>query len=88
MVFSEDVKRVFKDRAQAACGCEVTLSGGHLVVSGHKGLAALSPEEVVVRLKKGVLKVTGASLSVLRASPFEIYLSGVVRSLEFPEVDA
>ena len=86
MVFSEDIKRVFKDKAQAAHGCEVTLSGGQLVVSGHKGLAALSSEEVVVRLKRGVLRVTGASLSVVRASPSEVYVSGAFRCLEFPEV--
>lgn len=84
MQFVQDVKRVFGEKSQFLDGCEVTLYGtSALVVSGHKGLSALSSEQVVVRVKKGALVIVGSDLAVVKASPEEIYVSGVIRALSF-----
>lgn len=86
MIYAEDVKKIFKQKTELFGGAEISVFDSEaLVVSGHKGLLSLSSEEVVVRLKTGCLRVLGGGLSVLKASPSEIYLSGAIRALEFPE---
>lgn len=86
MIYAEDVKKIFKQKAEFLGGTEIALLGpGSLVVSGHKGLLCLCSEEVTIRRKKGYLRVLGNGLSVLKASPSEIYVSGAIRTLEFSE---
>ena len=84
MAFSEDVKKLFH-REEGRRGSEVCLIDRSLVViSGHKGLLSLSPEEIAVRLPSERLLITGEDLSARRASPTEIYVTGRIRSLSFP----
>ena len=83
MVYSEDVKRIFRERGEELVGCEVSLLGNTaLVISGHRGLCSLSPEEIVVRRKRYTLRVTGSDLRLEKASPAELYVSGVIRAIE------
>ena len=85
MVFGEDLQRVFGRAKQSFGATEVSVFGiAALVVSGHKGLVSISEEEIVVRLKEGVLKVTGCSLSVKKASPNEIFIIGRIGAVEYP----
>ena len=80
MAFCEDVKRIFGEDF----GYEVSLFGfSGAVVSGHKGLSSISAEEVVVRLKKGGVRIAGECLCVKKASPTEVYVTGRVRAVEF-----
>lgn len=85
MAYSEDIKRVFQGGAGLGGGSEIYLLDRSVVVlSGHKGLLSLSPEEVVVRLKEGVVVLSGEELRVQKISPTEVYLQGRVLSLSFP----
>ncbi|HAE89317.1 MAG TPA: hypothetical protein DCG79_05605 [Clostridiales bacterium] len=79
MAFCEDVKRIFGEDF----GAEVLLGFSGAVVSGHKGLSLISDEEVVVRLKKGGVRIAGECLCVKKASPTEIFVAGRVRAVEF-----
>lgn len=54
------------------------------MISGHKGLAFLSPSEITVRLADGRVTLLGESLRVLKASPSEIYIGGRIRSVLYP----
>ena len=84
MAYLEDIKRIFG--SERAGECEVLLSGRSvLVISGHKGLSSLSDEEIVVRTKKASLRISGADLRLVQASPAEVYIAGKIRSVEYVE---
>ena len=84
MAYPEDIKRIFGEKAEKFGGCEISLLGtSALVVSGHKGLAFLSPVEIVVRRKKGTVRIVGCDLRLDKASPLELYISGVIRAVEY-----
>ena len=86
MAFSEDAKRVFKGKGELIGSSEVSVYGlSRVVVAGHKGLRSVGPEEIVVRLREGNLRVTGDGLRVDKASPSEIFLEGRISALVFPE---
>ena len=82
MAYSEDIKSVFKEDGLSPV--EVSLYGSRaLVISGHKGLSSISEEEIVVRRKRGSIRVCGSDLKVEKASPDELFLSGEIRVVEF-----
>jgi len=88
MVYVEDIKRIFGEKAEKIGACEVALFGtSALVVSGHKGISAVSPTEIVVRLKQGLVRVIGDALRLVKASPSELYVSGKIRAVEYPEIN-
>ena len=81
MAYMDDIKRIFG--SERVGDCEVLLTGSSaLVISGHKGLSSLSDEEIVVRRKKGCIRVVGRALRLLQGSPAELYIAGDIRSVE------
>lgn len=85
MIYSDDINRVFHREEGLSHPSEINLYGRSLaVIAGHKGLALVTPEEVVVRLGKGRVRFSGTGLKVEKASPFEIFLRGEISSVEFP----
>ena len=89
MVFSEDVKSVFERSGEEISGSEILLCGrSRAVISGHRGLAFLSPDAVTVRLRKGRVTLVGKDLRVMKASPAEIYVYGKINALEYPSEEA
>ena len=84
MAYPEDLKRIFGEREGGFASCELSLYGSTaLVVAGHRGLSFLSAEEVVVRRKGGNIRITGKDLSLKKASPFELYISGKISCIEY-----
>ena len=82
MAYSEDIKRIFQKGDGLFSGSEITFfTGGATVVSGHKGICSLSSEQVVVRVKNGLLKVVGQGLTLQKASPLEAYISGRITAV-------
>ncbi|MBO7389867.1 MAG: YabP/YqfC family sporulation protein [Clostridia bacterium] len=82
MAYLEDIKRIFGSEKTGEC--EVLLSGtSALVISGHRGLSSLSEGEIVVRRKRGSLRVAGRALRLLQASPAELYIAGEIRAVEY-----
>ena len=82
MAYLEDIKRIFGSEKKGEC--EVLLSGtSALVISGHRGLSSLSEGEIVVRRKRGSLRVAGRALRLLQASPAELYIAGEIRAVEY-----
>ena len=79
MVYGEDVKRIFRERGEKLVGCEISLFGSSaLVISGHRGLSAISPEEIIVRRKGGNVRISGRDLRLEKASPSELYVAGEI----------
>ena len=75
---------MFREKGAEIVGSEISLFGdAALVISGHKGLSAISPEEIVVRRKRGSVRVTGESLRLEKASPLELYVAGRIHAVEF-----
>ena len=84
MAYAEDIKEWIRENSEKHGGSEISLLGkSFAVISGHKGLSSLSSEEVVVRLRKGSVRLLGEEIGVEKASPCEIYLRGAFRSVEF-----
>ena len=84
MAYLEDLKGIFGEREGGFLHSEVSLYGSSaLVISGHRGLSFLSQEEIVVRRKKGSIRVVGRALRVEKAGPDELYVTGDIRSVEF-----
>ena len=64
---------------------EVRLFDGSLVaVSGHRGLALLTPTEIVVKVRRGRVRIYGESLRLVEASSTELYVSGKIVGVEYP----
>ena len=86
MIYAEDLKRIFGENADRLVGSEITIYGSSaLVITGHKGLSSLTPEEIVVRRKNGNITVCGQGLRLLKAGPEELYIAGEIRSVSYPE---
>ena len=84
MAYSEDLKRIFGEREGGFASCELSLYGtSALVVAGHKGLSFLSSEEIVVRRKRGSIRIKGEGLALKKASPSEIYIAGKIVAVEY-----
>ena len=64
----------------------VELTGcGEAVIEQHRGIAHFSPDEVCIRVRGGIVRVTGSSLSIRRMNRAQIALTGCVAAvaLEF-----
>lgn len=85
MVYSEDVREIFRRGMDDLGGREILLLPAGAVVSGHKGLASLSSQEIGVRLREGIALFSGEGLRLEKASPSEIFISGRIRSVILPE---
>ena len=86
MIYAEDLKRIFGETADRFVGSEITIYGSSaLVITGHRGLSSLTPEEIVVRRRGGSVTVLGRGLRLLKAGPEELYISGEICSISYLE---
>lgn len=58
-----------------------------LVVENHRGILAFSADQVLVKTRKGTLKVTGSSLIVGAVDRETIILTGKLQAVTFGDVD-
>ena len=80
MAFLEDGGKIFsKDLPVQFVGEE------GVVINCHGGLKTLSEERIVVCLGKKAMAICGSNLKVVYATPYEIYVAGKVRGVEFCE---
>ena len=67
-------------------GCHLELRGRcSLAVGGCRGIVAYSPTEIVLRLKKGFLRVNGADLCCDSYMRGEVIVSGRVDTIGFED---
>lgn len=64
-------------------GYRVTLFAGRaVVVEGHKGLTSVGEAEVVLRISRAKLRITGRNLSISEMNGDEAYITGKIIAVE------
>ncbi len=75
MGFSVAVKEIVLDK--------VTLSAGEKIfIEGHRGISTYSPDEIVVRIYGGTLRIIGEGLEVNEMNGDELTVSGKINAVE------
>jgi len=86
MAYSEDIKKVFHYDGDLLGNHEIRMIDRRLLVlSGHRGLCKLAPDEIILRVTRGKLRVVGSALRLVQAGPSEIYIRGEIALLAYED---
>lgn len=81
MAFVEEISEKFK--IDGLTGMRLSLiNNSYLCVEGHKGLLEISKEIIRIRLKKGMILISGEELEIVGISDSEIYIRGLIKGVE------
>lgn len=62
------------------------VGNGDVMIQNHKGIMEFGSERVKVSTGSGIVKITGSGLLIREITSEDIIISGIIESIEFPNV--
>lgn len=57
-----------------------------LYIENHKGIKILTPEQVIIKLKSGLIIAEGEKISIIEINRNYVYLTGIFNSFKFEKI--
>ena len=81
--FNEIILKIGLKPSEGIGGWKITLLDGKgALLEGHKGIVSYNTQEIVAKLKVGMLQITGDNLKVAEINAQELFVKGKINKVE------